>query len=330
MAVGEGTSLRRVTLTLAVVLLTALMLAPNAQAADLCDSLVPGAIVGTADDDVLRGTPQRDFIYAGAGDDLIEGGGGNDVICGGRGADTLRGSDGGDLLLGGRGPDHLFAAAGEDSLEGGRGNDVMHGGTGRDSVAGGGDDDTAYGEIGADTFHPGPGDDFDVGGESGRFGNSWEYENQLSAPPSASLVINVVAGTVIGWGNDSFSDINAFGLIAWGGPVTFLGSPANDRFTIVYATTIVTASGGAGNDTLYGAAPLFGGTQGVTIDGGPGNDHVSGNDGNDTLTGGTGDDTLSGRAGDDSLDGGAGSDSLDGGAGDDTCRNGETVTLCEH
>jgi RTX calcium-binding nonapeptide repeat (4 copies) len=83
-------------------------------------------------------------------------------------------------------------------------------------------------------------------------------------------------------------------------------------------------------DTFYGATPLFGGTQGVTIDVRAGNDRVFGSAGNDTLTGGTGDDTVSGGRGDDSLDGGAGSDRVEGGAGDDTCLNGETLTSCEH
>src|SRR5260221_365877 len=39
-------------------------------------------IVGTAGDDVLRGTPHRDVIWGGPGNDLIHGGRGNDLIFG--------------------------------------------------------------------------------------------------------------------------------------------------------------------------------------------------------------------------------------------------------
>ena len=71
-------------------------------------------------------------------------------------------------------------------------------------------------------------------------------------------------------------------------------------------------SGGAGSDTLNGAAGND------SIQGGGGNDFLYGDVGNDSLLGGNGLDVLYGGAGDDTLDGGADSDVLLGGAGSDT------------
>ncbi|MEY3403070.1 MAG: hypothetical protein RLZZ86_2686, partial [Cyanobacteriota bacterium] len=85
----------------------------------------------------------------------------------------------------------------------------------------------------------------------------------------------------------------------------------------------LTATGGAGNDTLTGGADadsLTGGAGNDTLIGGAGSDTLTGGDGIDTLTGGTGIDSLTGGAGNDTLTGGADADSLTGGAGDDIFR----------
>ena len=58
-------------------------------------------------------------------------------------------------------------------------------------------------------------------------------------------------------------------------------------------------------------------SDGVTINGGNGNDTVSGGNGNDKLSGGNGNDTIFGGDGADKIDGGKGNDSLHGGAGND-------------
>jgi Ca2+-binding RTX toxin-like protein len=69
--------------------------------------------------------------------------------------------------------------------------------------------------------------------------------------------------------------------------------------------TGVTFNGGDGNDTLDASATAVV----ITADGGAGND---------TLTGGSANDTLNGGAGNDTLQGGAGADAIDGGTGTDT------------
>src|SRR4051794_41944151 len=46
-------------------------------------------IVGTAGDDLLQGTPERDVIWGGDGDDTILGSLGNDLLCGGPRSDPI-------------------------------------------------------------------------------------------------------------------------------------------------------------------------------------------------------------------------------------------------
>ena len=66
----------------------------------------------------------------------------------------------------------------------------------------------------------------------------------------------------------------------------------------------VTASGGAGDDTLTGANTVN------SFDGGAGNDTLVGGSANDPLLGGDGNDTLEGKGGSDHLEGGTGDDTL--------------------
>ena len=77
-------------------------------------------VVGTSQDDVLRGTPGRDVIAGWAGRDTIRGGGGADVICGGADSDRLFGGPGNDRLFG-EGNDN-----GIEQLDGGPGNDLLN------------------------------------------------------------------------------------------------------------------------------------------------------------------------------------------------------------
>ncbi|GIE87292.1 calcium-binding protein [Actinoplanes regularis] len=83
----------------------------------------------------------------------------------------------------------------------------------------------------------------------------------------------------------------------------------------------LSASGGDGNDKLYGgprADSLTGGDGNDQIEAGAGNDHLYGELGADRLHGGAGDDSLDGSYGNDRLYGEAGQDAIDGGPGDDS------------
>lgn len=81
----------------------ALAVAPSASAK---------VIVGTAGDDTLAGTDERDFVYGRAGNDVVVGNDARDFLFGQRGNDSLAGDAGADCLWGG---------AGYDALEGGGG-----------------------------------------------------------------------------------------------------------------------------------------------------------------------------------------------------------------
>ncbi|WP_282058878.1 calcium-binding protein, partial [Lentibacter algarum] len=58
------------------------------------------SIIGSDDDNVIKG---------GAGSDNLEGGAGNDTLTGGEGNDTLEGGDGNDILISGMGDDLIYA-----------------------------------------------------------------------------------------------------------------------------------------------------------------------------------------------------------------------------
>jgi len=86
------------------------------------------AIVGTSDDDSLRGFNGANYMYGLAGRDILHGYGGDDVMFGGQGIDTVWGY---------AGDDHLYGNAGDDILNGLQGNDTLTGGLGIDQLRGG-------------------------------------------------------------------------------------------------------------------------------------------------------------------------------------------------
>ncbi len=81
--------------------------------------------LGSAGNNVFRGT---------SGTDRYDGGGGNDTIYGNGGNDELRGGAGNDVVDGGTGNDSLWGDAGDDRLLGGDGNDIVDGGVGNDTL----------------------------------------------------------------------------------------------------------------------------------------------------------------------------------------------------
>lgn len=91
---------------------------------------------------------------------------------------------------------------------------------------------------------------------------------------------------------------------------------------ILYAPSAApaTLTGGAGDDLLFGAKTLGGGS-GNTLSGGAGKDFLLGGNGDDTLRGGDGDDVLVGGLGVDTLTGGAGNDTFVFGGGNGDVNN---------
>ncbi len=87
------------------------------------------------------------------------------------------------------------------------------------------------------------------------------------------------------------------------------------NFTVNVETT-ATESNGA-TSTKSASVSIEMRSDGVTVNGGGGNDTISGSVGNDTLSGGNGNDTVRGGEGADQIYGGKGNDHLYGGAGND-------------
>lgn len=264
-------------------------------------------------------------------------------VYGGDGNDTLNGSNYSDLLYGEGGDDHIIAYAGDDVLDGGPGNDVLEGGPGLDRfLAGSGIDggDVYIGGSEIDTADysartaaltvtigndPGA-DDGEVGEQDDVRG---DVENVVGGKGSDVLIGNGFSNFLSGGGG-------ADRLDGGGGSDSLVGGAGVD--TVDYSSrtaavmvnvpgtpedgeagegdqvdpTVENATGGAGNDTLFGTAGAN------TLRGGPGNDTLQGDDGNDRLYGDAGDDALVGGAGADKLYGAGGSDVLDGGADADT------------
>lgn len=115
--------------------------------------------------------------------------------------------------------------------------------------------------------------------------------------------------------------------------LTVNGGPGNNNISLAGVTstdftalTSVSASGGAGRDSITGSAfddSLDGGDSHDTIRAGSGEDTCNGGAGIDSIDAGDGDDSVFGGAGSDDLTGGAGTDNLNGGTSNDTISGGD-------
>lgn len=318
-------------------------------------------IRGSGGDDIICGGNGADDLFGGPGDDQFFGGGGTDFVgygnapaavtvdlsagtAAGEGsdrlfsiedvagsslADTLRGSDvanvlkgngGNDVIDGGAGPDVLAGGDGDDQITGGGGNDVVDGYAGDDVLDGGYGADLVRGWADDDLIVPGGGDDTVLGGNG--------VDSLSYAAATAAVVVDLIAGTATGSGNDSVAGIR-----------DVIGTAYADAIGGDYQANVIDA--GDGDDAVRGqggADSLFGGPGADEIWGDGGDDALDGGEGSDTLRGGTGADTIAGLDGDDVLfggdgpdllDGGVGSNSLYGGPGSDECTNGPVFSACE-
>jgi Ca2+-binding RTX toxin-like protein len=196
-------------------------------------------IVGTAGDDVIRGTDRPDVIVGLGGDDTIYGGLGNDIICGGAGDDLIHGGRGNDLIDGGAGTDRVFGDLGDDKVTGGGGNeDEVSGGLGIDTVSGGpGNDDLVRGDYGYDRMDGGPGN-----------GDIASFSTAVAGHRGSGVWASLRAHKAFGDGHDRLFRFEALEgsafadtLIGDGRANAIEGGPGNDRLV-----------GGGGADTLDG------------------------------------------------------------------------------
>jgi Ca2+-binding RTX toxin-like protein len=184
-------------------------------------------------------------------------------VDGGAGDDVVNGSDGPDLLLGGEGADVLSGGGGDDRIVGDRGSDTMNGGSGDDTLVWNNGDasDVVNGDDGSD--------DVEVNGAPGA-------GDINTVQPNGSRIkfdrTNLVPFTLDIGTSETMHDN---------------GLAGDDSITVGDVGTYqVTASGGAGNDTLTAgsaAETFLGGTGNDTINPGGGIDVVSGDDGDDQV-----------------------------------------------
>jgi Ca2+-binding RTX toxin-like protein len=313
-------------------------------------------LIGSDEDDILRGNSTANDISGLDGDDTLVGRAGDDDLNGNNGDDVLNGGEGADALDGGRGIDtatyvdattgvtanltNSASNSGEatgdtynsiENLTGSAFNDALTGNASDNILSGLGGDDQLNGASGNDTLRGGEGADT-LSGSSGT--DTADY-SQASAGVSASLFdssgntgdargdtynsIENLMGTEF---NDTLegdsSDNAIFGL---GGDDLINSRGGTDSF-----------DGGEGSDTVsYANANSF-----VTIDlednsanAGEASgstftsiEHLTGTDGSDDLLGDDQNNLLVGGGNVDNLDGRAGDDTLQGGAGNDALTGG--------
>lgn len=206
-------------------------------------------IVGADGDDVLRGTPKRDVIWAGGGDDRVHGGLGNDLLCGGPGTDLVHGGRGNDTVDGGGGDyDRVVGDLGDDKVLGGPG-----------------DYDEAAGDLGIDIVNGGPGAFDLVHGDYG-----WDRMSGGGGGGDIASFATAVAG---GKGSGIWASLEKHKARGDGHDRLFAferleGSAFRD--TLIGNRRGNVIDGGAGNDTLRGGGGVD------TLIGGQGSDGCAG------------------------------------------------------
>jgi len=312
-------------------------------------------LIGSNENDILRGNSTANRIDGLDGNDLLLGRAGDDTLNGNNGDDTLNGGEGADDLDGGRGIDaasyadatsgvvasltnsgsNTGEAAGDSysqiqNLIGSGFNDVLTGDNQNNLLEGGAGDDTLNGASGDDTLRGGSGAD-DLRGNSGS--DTADY-SQASVGVSANLTdssgntgdargdtynsLENLMGSEFGDTlTDDTSDNEIFGL---GGDDLINSRGGTDSF-----------DGGEGSDTVAYVDTGF-----VTVDlednsanrGDATGDtftsieHLFGTDNSDDLFGDANDNFLFGGGNNDDLNGRAGNDTLRGGAGNDALTGG--------
>ncbi len=274
-------SLSTMTASLALSLPLLVLGAPAHAAVPTCAG-EKATIVGNDKSNDVRGTPQRDVIWAGAGNDRISGLDGNDLICAGEGADRIAGGPGDDTIYG--------------ELDNYRADQF-----GRFKRTG-------------DTIIPGSGNDLVDPGYDARAVSAGvrvvpDTISYFDAPAPAVVDLRAVPAMV---GADGVDTIN----IAAGSPIGFVGTAFNDAVHGTYKDDRL--YGMAGDDQLFGhdgddiITPDGHDSAGADlVDGGAGDDKIVSVAGYDTLLGGYGvDEILSTSINRLAIKGGSGTDTV--------------------
>jgi Ca2+-binding RTX toxin-like protein len=226
----------------------ALGAAPAEDEGPRCHGRLAG-IVGTDEDDRLRGTPSRDVIWGGLGDDEIVASLGNDLVCGGPGSDLLHGGRGNDTVDGGAGSaDIVVGDLGDDELFGGPGDgDEVAGSLGIDVINGGpGSNDLVHGDYGYDRLDGGPGG-----------GDTVSFATDVASDKGAGVWVSLPAHKARGDGHDRVFRVESIEGSAFRD--VLIGDPRGN-----------TIDGGPGDDKI------FGGRGANRLEGGQGKDGCKG------------------------------------------------------
>ena len=302
---------------------------------------------------------EQTSILGGDGNDALAGGqfsSGPELLSGGAGNDVLFGAEGADLVFGGPNDDTLQWTAGDgnDFLEGEAGSDrlsLQGDGAGEkiDLTANGSRlrlardvQSTVLDSAGVEKLAlqlSGGSDTVTVGDLTGTGVTDVQADLGFTDGLKDTLAVNgtaaddhVAIATTSGSGSLGSADVTGL-------PATLHYKDFNaldDRLTVSMLGDAdrvatdetkgrllpITASGGAGDDTIDGTSRddvLTGGSENDTLRGGDGGDSIDGNDGTDTIVGGDGIDTQQGSFGDDTFiwNSGDDSDAIDGSFGND-------------
>ena len=245
-------------------------------------------IIGSNQNDTLRGSGGADYFHGHNGADLIESYAGDDTLVGGAGNDTIRGGDGGDMvgyfLEDGTRAVTVDLRAGTatdswgntDTLEG---IEYVHGTDGNDTLLG----SDAHG----DRFFGRDGNDY----MDGRDGNDLYYTGNGNDTIVVGGTITDARDTIVvdGYGTNTVIGDNSEGTL-YGHHIVF---EINEAVTVNLATGIATS---ANMRTDFSEALYFLEVNGTMHDdyivgGNPLHDYLewyTGNQGNDTIDGGSG------------------------------------------
>ncbi len=209
--------------------------------------------------------------------DEIKGSAGSDYIKGLEGSDKILSKDGSDFIEAGEGDDEVFAGSGIDRIYGGAGNDILHGEQDRDFI---------YGEAGDDKIFGGEGDDDIEGGEGADYLDGGLGRNKLSYGMSQGGVkVNLATKEAAGFdaAGDVFINFTDLGGSEHDDILT--GDDQDNDINGEGGNDII--CGGKGNDYLFGAQGRD------TLLGEEGDDILVGFTGPDHMDGGVGKDTVS-------------------------------------
>ncbi len=273
---------------------------------------------GGADNDNLDGGNGVDVLNGDDGDDTLEGGKGQDILKGGKGTDQINGGADGDLIFGDDGP-KAAKQAGDDILSGDGGNDTVYGYKGNDVLNGGTGDDTLYGGDDNDTLDGGKQDDMLYGDDGNDELSGGKHNDTLDGGEGNDTMDG-------GAGKDTFIPGLGIDILRGGKGFDTLDLTTATAKVVINMATKDFNGGGFDRNTIREIEQVFGSDQREDITGSNEDEAFYGGGGKDTLDGGGGNDTLSGGAGDDTVRGGKGDDTLfgdeNGSAGNDLLEGG--------